>query len=92
MQRLVHCGRCHHIHAATFLVEEHATVHKGEQCVIPAATDTEAWMHLRSALADDDVASNHGLAAELLNAEALAARLATVLDGTLSFFMGHGSG
>jgi hypothetical protein len=32
------------------------------------------------------------LAAEFFHAEALAAGIATVLDGTLSFFMGHKSG
>jgi hypothetical protein len=48
-------------------------------------------MDLGTALADDDVSSNHGLAAELFHAEAFAARIATVLDGSLSFFMGHES-
>ena len=80
------------VDAAAFAVEEHFAIDESEEGVVLAATDAEARMHLRSTLADDDVASDDRLAAELFHAEALAAGIATVFDGALSFFMGHGSG
>ncbi len=87
------CGgsRLDDIHAATFLIEENATVNEGEESVISAATDAQARMDFGATLADDDVTSDDNLAAEFFHAEALAAGIATVLDGALSFFMGHGS-
>jgi diadenosine tetraphosphatase ApaH/serine/threonine PP2A family protein phosphatase len=57
--------------------------------VVTADADTNTWMHFRSALTDDDVTSDDSLAAVFLDAEALAAGVTSVLDGTLSFFMGH---
>jgi hypothetical protein len=80
------------VHAAAFLVEEHAAIDESEERVVTTATDAKARMHFGAALADDDVSGDHGLAAEFFHAEALAAGIATVLDGTLSFFMGHKSG
>ena len=84
-------GLSDHVHAAAFLVELHAAVDEGEERVVTADADTETWMHLRSALADEDVTGDDGLAAELFHAEALAAGIATVFNGALSFFMGHKS-
>ena len=40
-------------------------------------------------LADDDVAGDYLLAAEFLDSEALSRAIASVLTGSLSFFMGH---
>ena len=79
------------IHAAAFLVEEHAAIDEGEERVVPTAANAEARMHLSPALSDDDVPGDDSLAAEFFHAKALAAGIATVLDGALSFFMGHGS-
>ena len=62
-----------HVHTATFAVESHFAIHKGEERVIAADADAEARMHLGAALTDDDVASNHGLTAEFFDAEAFAA-------------------
>jgi tRNA threonylcarbamoyladenosine biosynthesis protein TsaE len=59
--------------------------------VVTANADTHAGMPLGAALADDDVTGDHSLTAELLHAKALGAGIATVLDGTLSFLMGHKS-
>lgn len=87
-----HWSRPHHVYAAAFLVEKHAAIDECEERVVLAATDAQARMDLGATLADNDVSSDHGLAAEFFHAEALAAGIATVLDGTLSFFMGHGSG
>jgi hypothetical protein len=78
-----------HVHAAPITVEGDAAVGEREQGVVAADADIEAGVELRAALADDDVTGDDGLAAELLHAETLAARVATVLDGALSFLMGH---
>src|SRR5688572_7733477 len=60
------------------LRELHATVLEGEQRVIGADADVEARAHRGAALADQDVAGEHGFTAELLHAETLAVRFATV--------------
>jgi hypothetical protein len=57
--------------------------------VIFAHVDVNAWVPLGATLADDDVARNDNFATELLYAEALAARIATVFNGSLSFLMSH---
>jgi len=77
------------VHATTILVEEDFAVHEGEDGVVTAKTDVAAWNPLRSALAEDDVACDDGFTAEFLDAKTLALAVATVFDGTLSFFMGH---
>ena len=77
------------VDAAAFAVEEHAAVDEGENRVVTAHTDTLTGVELGAALADDDVTGDDGLAAELLNAETLAAGIAPVTDGTLTFFMCH---
>ena len=79
-----------HIHATTFAVEFDFAIDEGENRVIATDADVTTGMELCSALADDDVPGNHGLAAEFFHAEALAARVASVFDGALSFLMGHG--
>ena len=85
-------SRGNHVHAAAVLVEEHPAIDQSEERVIPATTDSESRMDLGAALADDDVSGDDGLATELLHAEALAAGVASVFNGALSFFMGHKSG
>jgi len=60
--------------------------------VILAEADIAAGDPLRATLAEDDVACDDGFTAEFLDAEALALAVATVFDGTLSFFMGHKGG
>jgi hypothetical protein len=77
------------VHATTILVEEDFAVHESEDGVVTAKTDVAAWNPLRSALAEDDVACDDGFTAEFLDAKTLALAVATVFDGTLSFFMGH---
>jgi hypothetical protein len=77
------------VHATTILVEEDFAVHESEDGVVTAKTDIATWNPLRSALAEDDVACDDGFAAEFLDAKTLALAVATVFDGTLSFFMGH---
>src|SRR5690606_34818842 len=59
--------------------------------MVDADADAGARMPLRAALADDDVARNHGLAAELLDAETSASRIATVAGGTACLLVCHGA-
>jgi hypothetical protein len=54
---------------------------QGEQGVIPAATDTEPGVEVRSVLADDDLARAHELAAEPLDPESLGVGVAPVPAG-----------
>lgn len=85
-------GGGHHVDAAGVAVEHDAAVDEGEDGVVTADADAGTGVEFRAALADEDVAGDDGLAAEFLHAEALAARVASVLDGALSFLVGHGSG
>ena len=70
------------VHADAALIlrafELHLTVKNGIDGVIVAHTDANAGMKLGSALADDDVAGLHDLAAKFLDAEALRVGIATV--------------
>ena len=77
------------VDAAAFAIEEHAAVNQGENRVVTAHAYALAGVELGAALADDDVTGDDGLAAELLDAETLAAGIAPVADGTLTFFMCH---
>jgi hypothetical protein len=54
---------------------------QGEQGVIPAATDAEPGVEVRSVLADDDLARAHELAAESLDPESLGVGVAPVPAG-----------
>lgn len=82
---------CQHVDSATFFVEGNAAINESEKRVIATDANTESWVNLRAALTDENVPSDDDLAAEFFHAETLAAGVATVLDGALSFFMGHGS-
>jgi hypothetical protein len=54
---------------------------QSEQGVIPAATDTEPGVEVRSVLADDDLARAHELATEPLDPESLGVGVAPVPAG-----------
>ena len=77
------------VHATTFAVEEYATINKGEDGVVAAHADVLTGVELGATLANNDVAGDNSLATELLHAEALAAGIATVTNGTLTFLMCH---
>jgi hypothetical protein len=77
------------IHATTVLVEKNLAVHEGEDGVVTTEAYVATRHPLGATLAEDDVACDDGFAAEFLDAKTLALAVATVFDGTLSFFMGH---
>ena len=79
------------IDAATLLIKADFTFHERVDRVVTTDPNVLARVPLGAALAEDNVAGNHFLAAELLHSAALALAIATVLDATLSFFMGHDS-
>src|SRR5689334_17581267 len=64
-------------------------VDQREQGVVLTQTDVGARMPLGAALARDDVAGKHLLAAENLQAEALGVRVAAVARGAACFLVGH---
>lgn len=78
-----------HVHAAAFAVEADGSVRDGEDGVVLAETDAFAGDPFGAALADDDIAGDDLLTAEFLDAEAFAAAVTTVLDGTLTFLVSH---
>ena len=83
-------GSRDHVDAAVLAgVEMDDAVGDGEQRVIAALTDVAAGVELVADLADDDVAGDDRLAAELLDAAALTVRITTVTRRTLTFFMCH---
>src|SRR5439155_27327755 len=59
------------------------------QRVVAAHADPVAGMELGAALAHDDVAGNHDLAAELLDAEPPAGAVAAVARGAACLLMRH---
>src|SRR3546814_10201435 len=68
-------------------VEYHAAFAQREQRMVLAHADIAARIDAGAALANDDVAADHFLTAELLNAKALRFRIATVARRTASFLM-----
>ena len=60
-----------------------------EQRVVGADADVGARAHRGAALADQDVAGEHALAAELLHAQTLAVRIAAVTSTAACLFMCH---
>ena len=62
---------------------------EGEQRVIGADADVRARAHRGAALADQDVAGEHGFTAELLHAETFAVRFAAVTSTAACLFMCH---
>ena len=83
-------SRFRHIDAADLPVEVDASVYQRKDGVIATKADVLSRVPLRAALANNDVASDDCFAAEFFNAEPLAAGVAAILDGALSFFMSHG--
>jgi hypothetical protein len=60
-----------------------------EQGVVLALADIPAGEDLRAALAHQDAAGQHPLAAEALDAQALRVRFAVVLGRGLAFLVSH---
>ena len=77
------------VDAAAFAIEEHATINQGENRVIATHAHALTGVELGATLANDDVTGDDGLTTKLLHAEALAAGIATVTYGTLTFLMCH---
>ncbi len=75
--------------AATVAVETNMTFHQRENRVIVADSDIPARMIFGATLADDDVAGDHMLAAELLDAPALTVAVTAVATTALAFLVCH---
>src|SRR4051812_7511860 len=73
------------------LVVLHRAGLKREKRPIPASADVLAGVELGTALADNDAAGEHALAAEDLDAEPLGVAVATVGRCTLTFLVRHES-
>ena len=71
------------------MLEANDAVNERKQRVVGALPDVVAGMPLRAALANDDVAGLHGLAAVLLHAAILRIRIATVARGADAFLVSH---
>ena len=82
------CGS--NIDAAPLAVEIDVSFYQRKNGVVFAQSNVLSGMPLGSSLADDDVACDDSLATEFLYAKSLAAGIAAVLDGSLSFLMSHG--
>src|SRR3712207_4478904 len=70
--------------------ESDSAIGRGKEGVVFAHADIGAGMPFRAALTNNDVASNHLLIAELLDAKTTAFGVATVARRTACFFMSHG--
>src|SRR5450631_2914095 len=75
--------------AAALLAELHRAGNESEQGVVATATDAVARVEVRPSLADDDLASVDGLAAETLDAKELGVRVAPAARRRCSLFMCH---
>src|SRR5262249_2062412 len=75
--------------AFRFGTELNVTVDEGEQRVVLAKADVLARMPLGAALARQNVAGQHLLAAENLQPEALTVRVAAVARGAACFLVSH---
>ncbi len=75
-------GSFRYRNAAAVPVELDLAVLQREQRKVPPHSDVFAGVKLGSSLPHDDVAGYDGLAAELLNAKALALAVATVLGSS----------
>src|SRR6188508_2425609 len=62
---------------------------QGEEGVVAAAAHAGARVEVRAALADDDLAGAHDLAAEALHAEALRVGVAAVLGARGTLLVSH---
>ena len=69
------------------LVKGNLPICEREQGPIPARADILSGDEFRAALADQNAARRHELAAKSFNAQPLADAIAPVTDAALSFFM-----
>ena len=79
------------VNATAFFIKVNIAIDQRENRVIFPDANVAAGMPLGATLTEDDIASDHFLATKLLHAKTLTARIASVLDGTLSFLMSHGA-
>jgi hypothetical protein len=77
------------IHTTTILIEAHGAFHERIDRVITTDSDIFTGVPLGTTLAENDVSGDDLFAAEFLHSAPFALAIATVLDATLSFFMGH---
>jgi hypothetical protein len=77
--------------ASSAVLESDDAVSQGEQGIVAAYANVQSWQDTGSALADEDIAGHHGLAAEFFDSEALGFGITTVSGGALTFFMCHGA-
>src|SRR4028119_206279 len=70
--------------------ESDAAIGGGKEGVVFAHAHVHARVHFRAALTNDDVAGEHLLIAELLDAQTTACRVAAVARRTACFFVSHG--
>src|SRR5215204_6338156 len=75
--------------ALALVLELHLALDQGVDRVVVAHADVRARMPLRAALADDDVARDDPLAAELLDAAVFRIAVAPVTRRADAFFMSH---
>src|SRR6185437_2326731 len=71
------------------VLELHDAVDERVDRVVGPESDVAARVPLGAALADDDVARDHALATELLDATVLRVAVATVAGGSYALFMCH---
>lgn len=81
--------RRHDVDASTVLVEHHFAFAQGEQRVIASLANVATGLPLGADLSHEDVASDYGLTAVLLDSTHLRQRISTVATGTLSFLVSH---
>jgi hypothetical protein len=77
------------IHPSSRSVEAHIPIDQRENRVVAAEPYILARQEFRSALPDNDVASDDQLTSKFFNAQPLADAIAPVLYATLSFFVSH---
>src|ERR1700747_2008850 len=90
---LLWLGQYAHVQAllGPLLLKPHLARHLREQGVVGADPDVRARAHLRAALAHDDVAGQHLLAAEALHSQPFGVGVAPVLGAAACLFMCHAS-
>ena len=74
---------------SVLLVELDLSRSQGEESEILAQTDVASGMIFGSALAEDDVSGQYGLATKFLYSEPLTVAVPAVFGSTLSFFVCH---
>src|SRR6267142_4671164 len=67
----------------------HDAIYQGEQSIVFAAAHVLAWFPTRAALAGQNIASQHALAAKFLEAKPLRIRVSSIPRRAYPFFMSH---